>query len=275
MENPSRKMSKNGVSNQNPTERRPHPYKCLADTSILSSALREQLLAQVQNHHLSPHRPEHQLSTAAPSSSSPHHPHPPHIDPAISGPAAAGIMNAAGGGDSGGDENGSDGRKGGKRELSTSKRAAQNRAAQRAFRQRKEGHIKTLENQVREFNSLNESYKSLQAENYQLRDYIISLQQRLLESQGEYPQPPSNIDIPPPQGSRSTAPTAPMASAAAASQLQASAAQAVADLSGNRHPHDDSQYSRALSNKRPRIGEDPEIKPNASPGHVEKRPVAV
>lgn len=85
----------------------------------MPSALREQLLAQVQNHHLPPHRPEHQLSTAA----SPHH-H--NIDPAIAG---TGIMNP-GAGDSGGDENGSDGRKGGKRELSTSKRAAQNRAAQ-------------------------------------------------------------------------------------------------------------------------------------------------
>lgn len=90
----------------------------LADT-LTWSALREQLLAQVQNHHLPPHRPEHQLSHTA----NPHH-H--NIDPAIAG---SGIMNA-GAGDSGGDENGSDGRKSGKRELSTSKRAAQNRAAQ-------------------------------------------------------------------------------------------------------------------------------------------------
>lgn len=83
------------------------------------SALREQLLAQVQNHHLPHHRPEHQLSNIA----SPHH-H--NIDPAIAG---TGIMNP-GAGDSGGDDGASDGRKSGKRELSTSKRAAQNRAAQ-------------------------------------------------------------------------------------------------------------------------------------------------
>lgn len=89
-----------------------------ADTSMWS-ALREQLLAQVQNHHLPHHRPEHQLSNTA----SPHH-H--NIDPAIAG---TGIMNP-GAGDSGGDDGASDGRKGGKRELSTSKRAAQNRAAQ-------------------------------------------------------------------------------------------------------------------------------------------------
>lgn len=85
----------------------------------MPSALREQLLAQVQNHHIPTHRPEHQLSTTG---SSHHH----NIDPAIAG---TGIMNP-GAGDSGGDDNGSDGRKGGKRELSTSKRAAQNRAAQ-------------------------------------------------------------------------------------------------------------------------------------------------
>ena len=85
----------------------------------MPSALREQLLAQVQNHPIPPHRPEHQLSTA----SNPHH-H--NIDPAI----ASAVMMNSGGGDSGGDENGSDGRKGSKRELSTSKRAAQNRAAQ-------------------------------------------------------------------------------------------------------------------------------------------------
>lgn len=83
------------------------------------SALREQLLAQVQNPHLPHHRPEHQLLNTA----NPHH-H--NIDPAIAG---TGIMNP-GAGDSGGDDGASDGRKSGKRELSTSKRAAQNRAAQ-------------------------------------------------------------------------------------------------------------------------------------------------
>ena len=65
---------------------------------------------------------------------------------------------------------------------------------QRAFRQRKEGYIKKLEEQVRDYALLNENFKTLQAENYQLRDYIISLQSRLIESQGEYPQPPPNID---------------------------------------------------------------------------------
>lgn len=111
-------MPKNGVSNQPKAPLAIGGMRTLADTQM-PSALREQLLAQVQNSHLSLHRPEHQLSTAA----NPHH-H--NIDPAIAG---SGIMNT-GAGDSGGDENGSDGRKSGKRELSTSKRAAQNRAAQ-------------------------------------------------------------------------------------------------------------------------------------------------
>ena len=65
---------------------------------------------------------------------------------------------------------------------------------QRAFRQRKEGYIKKLEEQVRDYEMLNNNFKVVQAENYQLRDYIINLQSRLLESQGEFPPPPSNVD---------------------------------------------------------------------------------
>ncbi|KAI4202245.1 MAG: hypothetical protein LQ348_001537 [Seirophora lacunosa] len=164
------------------------------------------------------------------------HPHDHNIDPAIAG---SGMLNAHVG-DSAVDGNQSDGKKG-KRELSTSKRAAQNRAAQRAFRQRKEGHIKELEAQVKDYNSLSDSFKVLQNENYQLRDYIINLQSRLIESQGEVPQPPSNIDISPQRQSESSnqhnpAPTAPMGSSAV-SQLQASAAQVI-DLSrGSQENH--------------------------------------
>ena len=111
-----------------------------------------------------------------------------------------------------GDGHLSEGRKG-RRELSTSKRAAQNRAAQvrdpanfcfpllltlssqRAFRQRKEEYIKQLKDQVKEFENLCELYKTLQAENYQLRDYIINLQSRLLETQGEIPPAPAGVDL--------------------------------------------------------------------------------
>ncbi|KAJ4994158.1 bZIP transcription factor [Stagonosporopsis vannaccii] len=109
-----------------------------------------------------------------------------HIDPAIAG--SQHYMSQADPNDD------AEGRKG-RRELSTSKRAAQNRAAQRAFRQRKEEYIKQLKDQVKEFEHLCELYKNLQTENYQLRDYIINLQSRLLETQGEVPPAPAGVDL--------------------------------------------------------------------------------
>ena len=91
-------------------------------TTNLLSALREHLLAQVQNPHAT-HKIE---NLHAPAPTSPHGPHDHNIDPAIAGT----VMMTASAGESGADDN-SDGKKGsGKRELSTSKRAAQNRAAQ-------------------------------------------------------------------------------------------------------------------------------------------------
>jgi hypothetical protein len=65
----------------------------------------------------------------------------------------------------------------------------------RAFRQRKEEYIKQLKDQVKEFEQLCELYKTLQTENYQLRDYIINLQSRLLEAQGEFPPAPAGVDL--------------------------------------------------------------------------------
>ncbi|KAF2199250.1 hypothetical protein GQ43DRAFT_450406 [Delitschia confertaspora ATCC 74209] len=136
---------------------------------------------------------EHLLAAGAgqptPQPLTPQHGHPggPHaIDPAIAGPQYQ--MSPEG------DGHMSEGRKG-RRELSTSKRAAQNRAAQRAFRQRKEEYIKQLKDQVKEFEQLCEMYKTLQTENYQLRDYIINLQSRLLETQGEVPPAPAGVDL--------------------------------------------------------------------------------
>ncbi|KAK0665892.1 putative transcription factor kapC [Cercophora samala] len=125
-------------------------------------------------------------------------PPPPEQVAVMSGPTAV-IAQTAGMMDNG---ETADGRK--KRELSQSKRAAQNRAAQRAFRQRKEGYIKKLEQQVQEFNQMEESFKAMQAENFQLREYIVHLQSRLLESQGNYPPPPDNISLahPSTQGGR-------------------------------------------------------------------------
>ncbi|MCJ1306681.1 hypothetical protein MMC25_000324 [Agyrium rufum] len=143
-----------------------------------------------------------------------------NIDPAIAN--GGGMLSNNSAGESGGDDN-DGGKKGQKRELSTSKRAAQNRAAQRAFRQRKEGHIKKLEEQVRDYNLLTENYKALQTENYRLRDYIISLQRRLIDTQGEVPQPPSDIDFSPQPTRHLADPASAVAAVAAAAAAAAQA----------------------------------------------------
>ncbi|KAK0111352.1 hypothetical protein ONS95_001713 [Cadophora gregata] len=209
-----------------------------------SKDLRAQLSAVI-NHAPGPHGyndVSHHSSSASP------HDH--NIDPAIGGPG--GIMST--GGDSGGDDSLGDGRKGGKRELSQSKRAAQNRAAQRAFRQRKEGYIKKLEEQVRDLHNLEDNYKAIQTENYSLREYIIHLQSRLIESQGEYPQPPPNVILNHPprhdqhpehiQQQHHDAPVAPMAPM---NQLQASAARniAAASLQSGKHSQESREYEES------------------------------
>lgn len=66
---------------------------------------------------------------------------------------------------------------------------------QRAFRQRKEGYIKKLEEQVKESQTLEQNFKALQNENYQLREYILSLQSRLLENQADFPPAPAHATL--------------------------------------------------------------------------------
>jgi AP-1-like transcription factor len=61
------------------------------------------------------------------------------------------------------------------------KRKAQNRAAQRAFRERKEAHVKGLENRVTE---LEELTKNKHAENQLLKSQVQSLQARLMALSG-------------------------------------------------------------------------------------------
>lgn len=41
------------------------------------------------------------------------------------------------------------------------------------------------------------SYKAIQNDNYALREYVIQLQSRLLDLQGDVPQPPPNLQLPP------------------------------------------------------------------------------
>lgn len=159
----------------------------------------------------------------------------------------------------------------GRRELSTSKRAAQNRAAQRAFRQRKEQYIQSLKDQVDEHEKLLNNYDTIQKENFQLRQYIITLQARLLESHTELPPPPESIDLSrgPPTVSvlaqamshRPQAPTAQMTSASLENQLQAAAAAAAADDERRRMP-----YGRALEHKAPEGAEHFYLPPSAPTG---------
>ncbi|KAF2280292.1 uncharacterized protein EI97DRAFT_117919 [Westerdykella ornata] len=145
-------------------------------TAPLEMSLREHLLAAGAG----------QVTSPQPLAQHPHGGPPQAIDPAISGSPYAMSADTEG--------HTSEGRKG-RRELSTSKRAAQNRAAQRAFRARKEEYIKQLKDQVKGYDELVEHYKNLQRENYQLRDYIISLQQRLLDTQGEVPPAPAGVNL--------------------------------------------------------------------------------
>ncbi|KAI1426518.1 hypothetical protein F5Y12DRAFT_269079 [Xylaria sp. FL1777] len=145
------------------------------------------------------------------------------------------------------DDSITDGRKA-KRELSQSKRAAQNRAAQRAFRQRKEHYIKKLEQQVKEFTEMEQSYKAIQNDNYALREYVIQLQSRLLDLQVEPPQPPPNVNIAPPGTSsaarqpHSSAPVEPATNTTSAGTL-ADVAAAVAGLRA-REPMTEGNYAK-------------------------------
>ncbi|KAK5660268.1 hypothetical protein OQA88_12808 [Cercophora sp. LCS_1] len=130
-----------------------------------------------------------------------------------------------------GDPNG-DGRKN-KRELSQSKRAAQNRAAQRAFRQRKEGYIKKLEQQVRDYTDMEVAFKTMQNEHYALKEYVLHLQSRLIDTLGECPPPPQGVNISLPHGNQG-GPGPDSTQNAATNPLEV-AAQAVAGLSRSEH----------------------------------------
>lgn len=134
---------------------------------------------------------------------------------------------------------------------------------------------------MRDYNLLNENYKAIQAENYQLRDYIINLQSRLIESQGEFPQPPSNIDLPNPrsadpmhQQQQIPAPTATMGSSSV-SHLQASAAQAVAGLGAGKHHHEEAAYLTGAADypsKRLKNGDDVEMQSATDPALTGRKP---
>ncbi|KAB8231271.1 putative transcription factor kapC [Aspergillus alliaceus] len=242
----------------------PHPSMQTSAQDHADQVLHDQLLAAHQ--HLShPQQTRPQASTAQPPHMQPNATSPRdqnNIDPAISGAAMlSGPPQTPPQPEPTGPESP---KTYGKRPLSTSKRAAQNRAAQRAFRQRKESYIRKLEEQVKEFDTMSDAFKGLQAENYQLREYIINLQSRLLESQGEVPELPGNIDlsqprtdlnIPQPGAGPATASSSAAAPPSGAQQPQGPAQGAavnddmnslnriaVAGLGMRKHPNEEANY---------------------------------
>lgn len=106
---------------------------------------------------------------------------------------------------------------------------------------------------------MEQSFKLLQSENYALREYVIHLQSRLLDAQGEYPQPPPNINLgqpslaatnvqSPPSGDTGAQPPRPADpgnstanNAAAGTPLEA-VAQAVAGLAAQEQMAERQQY---------------------------------
>ncbi|KAK7956108.1 uncharacterized protein PG986_005330 [Apiospora aurea] len=143
--------------------------------------------------------------------------HPGAIPSASSAMAVHGLLDHDPDHDHDGDDSITDGRKA-KRELSQSKRAAQNRAAQvcdtschiglrmvtltqstESFQAKKGAPHKKLEQEVRDFRTMEETYKAVQNENYALREYVIQLQSRLMDSQIELPQPPPGLALHPPR----------------------------------------------------------------------------
>lgn len=93
---------------------------------------------------------------------------------------------------------------------------------------------------MREYAEMEANFKSTQAENYALREYIIHLQSRLLDAQGEYPQPPPNVNLAPPHGH-----TAPAPEPSVPTNPLEVAAQAVAGLSRSEHLSHDHYATKA------------------------------
>ena len=107
---------------------------------------------------------------------------------------------------------------------------------------------------------MSENFKTMQAENYQLRDYIINLQSRLIESQGDFPQPPPNVDLPHPShrppsdrldGTQASRPSA--MDVSALNQLRVSAAQANSDTGpppGKHYPDEGYEHDTQMAKRR-------------------------
>lgn len=92
---------------------------------------------------------------------------------------------------------------------------------------------------------MEQQYKAMQSENYALREYVIHLQSRLMDVQGEIPQPPPNVNLqqpplPPPAAPMSGPEAAP--SNPGAGPLEA-VAQAVAGLAAQEQLAERQQFT--------------------------------
>lgn len=66
---------------------------------------------------------------------------------------------------------------------------------QRAFRQRKESHIQTLKDQVKDYENVKLHASEIEKENGFLREYIITLQHELLRTgNNNFPAPPPSLN---------------------------------------------------------------------------------
>ncbi|PKX93446.1 uncharacterized protein P174DRAFT_513823 [Aspergillus novofumigatus IBT 16806] len=216
----------------------PHPSMQTSAQDHADQVLHDQLLAAQHQHLTHPQQARPQPPAPQPPHMQPNTParDQNNIDPAISG---ATMLTGPPQTPTQPDVTGQETSKTyGKRPLSTSKRAAQNRAAQRAFRQRKEAHIRELEGKVKAYENMGEAIKALQAENYQLREYIINLQSRLLDSQGEVPELPGNIDLSQPR----TTPTSSRSSPTSNDDMNSLNRIAVAGLGMRKPPTEEANY---------------------------------
>lgn len=95
---------------------------------------------------------------------------------------------------------------------------------------------------MRDYNDMDNQLKLAQQDNYLLRDYVISLQSRLIDAKMEVPSPPPNLSLvhphsaPPPPPIQPIAPPEAGPSHPAISNPLAQVAQAVANL-GQRGDH--------------------------------------
>ncbi|KAL7271182.1 hypothetical protein RUND412_006074 [Rhizina undulata] len=72
-----------------------------------------------------------------------------------------------------------------KRVVRNAEQRKKNAADQRRYQLQRKERLKAMEEKVKDFGPMQESLHNVMEENYQLRDYILVLQSRLIEFQGE------------------------------------------------------------------------------------------